>query len=233
MVHAVGDYPEGPQLRDWLTAHHGELVTSSLARLETGEQLAELAPERRQAISTLFGTVPEIPISGQSLEVASYVVTVMDPDLALHVGLAASEGSGVAGIVTYNTEVAKGCRLYGLSVISPGRADGWYMENGAAPVTQAAAPAIDETMVLPASAILGEQSMVGSSSAAAISPVGYGDDQGYGQAAGPASPAAIASQYPLRSGRNTAGPARGLPGLAGGSLGAPSSGAQYPIGRPS
>jgi hypothetical protein len=126
LVHAVGDSPECDVLREWLAEHAKELVTSILARWEAGEELGGMDRGHRMRIYDQLGGVPEIPISGRSLEIGSYAVAAVAPYAALHVGLAAAE-EAVSVMVTYSPQVASASRLYGLRVVSPGREPGWYM----------------------------------------------------------------------------------------------------------
>jgi hypothetical protein len=126
IVRAVVDSPESETLREWLANHDTELVTSVLARWESGEELVGMDHGQRMKVYDQLSGVPEIPVSGRALEAGSYAVTAVSPYAALHVGLAASE-EAVTVVITYNAEVASAARVYGLRVISPGREPGWYL----------------------------------------------------------------------------------------------------------
>ena len=126
IVNAVKDAPESEELREWLANHEAELTTSILARWEAGEELVGLDHGRRMRVHDQLGGIPEIPVSGRSLEIGSYAVAAVSPYAALHVGIAAGE-EAVTVMVTYNPEVASAARLYGLRVVTPGRDPGWYL----------------------------------------------------------------------------------------------------------
>jgi hypothetical protein len=126
LVHAVVDSPESQALAEWLDNHQEELVTSILARWEAGEELISLDHDSRMRVYDQLGGIPEIPVSGRSLEIGSYAVAAVAPYAALHVGLAAAE-EAITVMITYNPEVASAARLYGLRVVTPGRDPGWYL----------------------------------------------------------------------------------------------------------
>jgi hypothetical protein len=121
-----GDFVENHALEQWLANNEAELVTSILSKWEVCELYAMMDRPERTGSRALVATVPEVPITGKALEIGSYAVAAMGPYAALHVGIAAASPE-VSVIVTYDPEVASASRLYGLTVLSPGRADEWYV----------------------------------------------------------------------------------------------------------
>jgi hypothetical protein len=123
----LADSAEDGRLRDWLAAHGPDLVTSVLSRWEITEPLAMAPHGPRVKVTDLLAALPDVPISGQALEVGSYAVAAVPPYAALHVGIAAAD-DGIGSVVTYDAQVASAARLYGVAVTTPGLPENWYVQ---------------------------------------------------------------------------------------------------------
>ncbi len=115
----------------WARDHIDELVTTQLGFTEL-RQAAELYPrnaEERVAtiVEAVRGGVAIIRFSDDNVTISSHATAVLKPFAALHVGAAVSN-KDVDAIATYDPALANVARIYDLKVISPGLAEGWYLE---------------------------------------------------------------------------------------------------------
>jgi hypothetical protein len=115
----------------WAREHADALVTTQLGFTEL-RQAAELYP--RSATERVAGIVDMvragvavIRFSDDNVAISSHATAVLKPFAALHVGAAVAHPK-VDTIVTYDPALANVARIYELSVVSPGLADGWYLE---------------------------------------------------------------------------------------------------------
>lgn len=66
-----------------------------------------------------------VPISEEAVIAAAYAVHVLEPFVALHIGVA-SEDPRIDAIATYEPALAIASNFFGVPVISPGRDDQWW-----------------------------------------------------------------------------------------------------------
>jgi hypothetical protein len=115
----------------WAGDHIDELVTTQLGFTEL-RQAAELYP--RSAAERIAGIVDMvragvgvIRFSDDNVTISSHATTVLKPFAALHLGAAVAHEK-VHTIVTYDPALAHVARIYKLGVISPGLAEGWFLD---------------------------------------------------------------------------------------------------------
>ena len=122
--------PHGAQWREWADTHRDRLVTSPLGVSEL-RGIARIRGGEAPAIaSELAFRFPVVRFSDQAVRKATDVAGVLPPFVALHLGLALAD-SDVDGIATYDVHLARVAALYGLTVVSPGRAARWWESDPA------------------------------------------------------------------------------------------------------
>ena len=109
----------------WSSEHADELVASPLGLAELKHAAAPLGAVARQRAHTIAGSVVVVRFSDQSLESAAMAATVLSPFQAIHLGIAVAHPE-VEAIATYEALLARVAVIYGLVVVSPGRAAGWF-----------------------------------------------------------------------------------------------------------
>lgn len=109
----------------WSAEHADELVTSPLGLTELKRAAAPLGAVARQRAHTVAGSVEVVRFFDQSLESAAMAAAVLSPFQAIHLGIAVAHPE-VEAIATYDVLLARVAVIYGLAVVSPGRAEGWF-----------------------------------------------------------------------------------------------------------
>lgn len=118
----------GPEAASWLRfadAHADELVTSPLGLTELRRAAALLGPTARSTAHTVASSIPVVRFFDQSLESAAMASSVVPPFTAIHVGVAAAHPD-VDRVATYDVLLARVAVIHGLTVVTPGRPDGWW-----------------------------------------------------------------------------------------------------------
>ena len=111
--------PERPVLVKFLTSPS---VTSEISRLEVKRAVSRISPSSLELASEELAKIRLIEISKSVLLFAENFtssVTLGTLD-SIHVATAATLGSGIEGIITYDKQMAMNARNLGMVVLSPG-----------------------------------------------------------------------------------------------------------------
>lgn len=119
------DPGEGIAWRAYVEQPGVRLVTSPLGLTELRQVAAPLGPAAREIARRLADEVEVRRFSDQALKAAAMASSAAPPFTAMHVGLASSDPE-VDTVATYDLLLARLAVIYGLAVVSPGRADGWW-----------------------------------------------------------------------------------------------------------
>lgn len=110
---------------EWATAHAAELVTTPLAIDELRRVAAPLGVAARQTARDVADAVEVVRFSDQALETAAMAASVLGAFESLHLGVAVSDPD-VRTVATYSPLLATVAAIYGLEVVTPGRAPRWW-----------------------------------------------------------------------------------------------------------
>lgn len=109
----------------WADEHVGSLVTSELAISELRREAEPRGIDARQTARDVADRIAVVRFSDQCLATAAMASAVLPPFAALHLGVAVAE-PGVAAVATYDRVLAQVAVIYGIDVVSPGRAARWW-----------------------------------------------------------------------------------------------------------
>lgn len=109
----------------WSSEHAAEIVTSPLALTELRRTAQVMDPVAREKARRIADEVTVVRFFDQSLKSAAMASSVLSPFAALHLGVAVAHPD-VGRVATYDPLLAKVAVIYGLEVVSPGWADGWW-----------------------------------------------------------------------------------------------------------
>ena len=109
----------------WAAEHDGSLVTSELALSELRREAEPRGIEARQTARDVADRLTVVRFSDQCLATAAMASSVLPPFAALHLGVAVAE-PGVSVVATYYQLLAQVAVIYGVEVVSPGRAPRWW-----------------------------------------------------------------------------------------------------------
>lgn len=109
----------------WSSEHAAELVTSPLGLTELKQAAAPLGAVARRRAHEIAAAVEVVRFFDQSLESAAMASAVLSPFQAIHLGIAVAHPD-VEVIATYDDLLARVAVIYGLRVVTPGRAEGWF-----------------------------------------------------------------------------------------------------------
>ncbi len=109
----------------WADEHVGSLVTSELALSELRREAEPRGIDARQTARDVADRIAVVRFSDQCLATAAMASAVLPPFAALHLGVAVAE-PGVAAVATYDRVLAQVAVIYGIDVVSPGRAARWW-----------------------------------------------------------------------------------------------------------
>ena len=109
----------------WADEHVGSLVTSELALSELRREAEPRGIDARQTARDVADRIAVVRFSDQSLATAAMASAVLPPFAALHLGVAVAE-PGVGAVATYDRVLAQVAVIYGIDVVSPGRAARWW-----------------------------------------------------------------------------------------------------------
>lgn len=109
----------------WSAEHAGEIVTSPLGLSELRRAAAPLGALERAKAHDVATSVTVVRFFDQSLRSAAMASTVLSPFGAIHLGVAVAHPD-VGALATYDPLLARVAEIYGLEVVAPGRARGWY-----------------------------------------------------------------------------------------------------------
>lgn len=122
---SLGTSPESDAWLAWSATHAPDLVTSPLGLTELRRTAAGLGAAARAAAHDVADSVTVLRFSDQALRAAVMAGAVVDSFRAIHLGIAASHPD-VERMATYDPLLARMAAIYGLDVVSPGLADGWW-----------------------------------------------------------------------------------------------------------
>ena len=122
---ALGSGTESASWLRWSDQHADELVTSPLALSELKRAAQGMDPVAREKAHRISETITVVRFFDQSLKSAAMASPVLSPFGAIHLGIAVAHPE-VDTIATYDPLLAKVAVIYGLGVVSPGWADGWW-----------------------------------------------------------------------------------------------------------
>ena len=111
--------------RLWAMAHERQLATTELGLTDLRRAAAPLGAQARERARQFASRITILRIADQAMSTALLTVGVLRPFAALHLAVAVTSPE-IGEIVTYDRDVARLVRMYALSVITPGRADGWW-----------------------------------------------------------------------------------------------------------
>ena len=117
--------PEAASWLRWADQNAVFLVTSPLGLTELRRAADGLDSVARSKAHSIAGSITVVRFSDQSLKSAAMASTVLPPFAAIHLGIAVAHPD-VDGVATYDALLARVSVIYGLSVVSPGRVDGWW-----------------------------------------------------------------------------------------------------------
>ena len=109
----------------WAADHAGSLVTSELALSELRREAEPRGIDARQTARDVADRLMVVRFSDQCLATAAMASAVLPPFAALHLGVAVAEPA-VTAVATYDRLLAQVAVIYGVDVISPGRAARWW-----------------------------------------------------------------------------------------------------------
>lgn len=125
LARAVVDEPESAAWREFAAAVGDRLVTSPLGLTELRGAAAPLGAEAREAARVLADSITVVRFSDQAVKSAAMASAAAPPFTAIHIGIAASHPD-VDTVATYDLLLARMAAIYGLTLVSPGRADRWW-----------------------------------------------------------------------------------------------------------
>jgi len=122
IVKLVVTEAESDALAAWLDDRADDvLCTSVVGKVELLRAARRHGPATAAAATTLIAELALVPLDPPVLELAASIGDEALRSLdALHLASAASLGSGLAHVVTYDARMADGARSLGLQVVSPG-----------------------------------------------------------------------------------------------------------------
>ncbi|WP_024286093.1 PIN domain-containing protein [Cellulomonas sp. KRMCY2] len=109
----------------WADQHAAELVTSPLGLTELRNAAAPLGSVARSKAHEIATKIAILRFSDQSLKSAAMAAAVLSPFGAIHLGIAVAHPE-IEQVATYDPLLARVAAIYGLSVVTPGRPDGWW-----------------------------------------------------------------------------------------------------------
>jgi predicted nucleic acid-binding protein len=110
---------------DWAADRAGSLVTSELALSELRRAAEPRGIDARQTARDVADRLSVVRFSDQCLAIAAMASSVLPPFAALHLGVAVAEPD-VTAVATYDRVLAQVAVIYGIDVVSPGRAAQWW-----------------------------------------------------------------------------------------------------------
>ena len=122
---ALATDPESVSWLRWSAEHADDLVTSPLALTELKRAAQGLDPVAREKAHRIAESVTVVRFFDQSLKSAAMASAVLPPFASIHLGIAVAHPD-VEQIATYDALLARVAVIYGLDVVSPGWADGWW-----------------------------------------------------------------------------------------------------------
>ena len=117
--------PESASWMRWADQHRDALVTSPLGLTELRRAADAHGALGRRKAHEIAEALTVVRFSDQSLRSAAMASTVLPPFAAIHLGIAVAHPD-VEQVATYDPLLARVSVIYGLSVVSPGRQDGWW-----------------------------------------------------------------------------------------------------------
>lgn len=130
---ALSRYLDGAPCRTqwltWVADHEAQLITTSLGMTELRRIARPRGVEATGVAHDVEERVEVIRFSDQTLRAATKVSGVLPPFIALHIGAALSHPD-VAGVATYDVQLAQVSALHGLDVVSPGWPARWWERAG-------------------------------------------------------------------------------------------------------
>ncbi|MCU1431326.1 MAG: hypothetical protein JWP95_431 [Actinotalea sp.] len=109
----------------WSAENLDRLVTSPLGLTELRRVAAPLGAVARAQAHQVASRIAVVRFFDQSLRSAAMASTVLPPFQAIHLGMAVAHPD-VDTVATYDPLLARVVVIYGLTVATPGRADGWW-----------------------------------------------------------------------------------------------------------
>ncbi|ACQ78662.1 hypothetical protein Bcav_0398 [Beutenbergia cavernae DSM 12333] len=125
----AADGPDAAPWRAWRATFEGELEgrlctsAGALARMRSG--LRSSPPATKRAGEDAVVGVEVLGVSDQALATAAHAASVVDPFRAIDVGIAVTHPD-VRVMVSYDPLLCRVSAVYGLDVVTPGRASGWW-----------------------------------------------------------------------------------------------------------
>ncbi|MGO1317903.1 MAG: hypothetical protein ACTMIR_12830 [Cellulomonadaceae bacterium] len=123
---SVAQDPEAPAWRTWLNENAANVVVSEGGLVELRRAADARDGAARQAAHVLVRELRVARIPDRAVDLATRLEPVLGFLGALHIGVAVAEPD-VDGFVTYDRDVARVARMHGLTVLSPGRPDAWWL----------------------------------------------------------------------------------------------------------
>ncbi|MCL3863228.1 hypothetical protein [Actinotalea sp. K2] len=125
---ALGSGVESASWMRWSFEHRAQLVTSPLGVSELRRAAQLMDPVARARAHQIATSVEVVRFFDQSLGTAAMASTVLDPFGAIHLGIVVAHPE-IEALATYDTALARVASIYGVPVVSPGRAEGWWEES--------------------------------------------------------------------------------------------------------
>ncbi|WP_250442707.1 hypothetical protein [Actinotalea sp. C106] len=117
--------PESASWMRWSHEHAADLVTSPVGLTDLSRAADGLDAVARAKAHEVATTIEVVRFFDQSLEAAAMAASVLSPFRAMELGVAVAHPE-IDRVATYDPLFARVAAIYGLEVVSPGRAAGWW-----------------------------------------------------------------------------------------------------------
>jgi uncharacterized protein len=117
--------PESVPWMRWAHEHADELVTSPLGLTELRRAAQGLDAVARAKAHDIAGRVTVVRFFDQAFKPAAMASSVLDPFRAMHLGVVVAHPE-IECLATYDAALARVAAIYEVTVVTPGRPDGWW-----------------------------------------------------------------------------------------------------------
>lgn len=125
LARLLGGDPESSPWRDLVAERGADIITSPLGLTELRRIADPLGHDARTLAIDIGQRFRVVRFSDQAVKAAARASVAAPPFTSFHIGVATTE-QGVDSVATYDTLLARMVEIYGLAVVSPGRAFGWW-----------------------------------------------------------------------------------------------------------
>ena len=112
--------------RIWLREHEDDVAVTEIGLTQLRRAADPLGAQARDSVRNLAARLTVLRVPDQAMSIATLTAPVLKPFGALHLGLAVVHRD-ITTLVTYERDVARLARMYAVDVVTPGRADAWWV----------------------------------------------------------------------------------------------------------